>query len=55
MAAGIKGLSDLPVAVGFHLGVPIEPFVRVAIRHGLVSEVYYFPPLFYLGVSECVL
>ena len=55
MAAGLEGCNNLPVAVGCHLGGPTEPFVRVATRHGLVSEVYYFPPLFYLGVSECVL
>ena len=55
MAAGIKGLSDLPVAVAGSSGWPTEPVVSQAIRHGLVSEAYYFPPLFYLGVSECVL
>ena len=53
MATGVAGFHNLPVYVYVHLGGYAGPSVSLAIRHGLVSEVYYFPPLLYLGVSEC--
>ena len=34
VAAGVKCLSDLPVALGFHLSGPTEPIVSQASRRG---------------------